>query len=870
MEFWEFLIQKEGDRSWLPLESPSVEVLEGRYRVVARSSRSNTPTEIRVTHYATDETPPVRRVRKRSGQTNPDGLIVILPFTRLQSGLWELRCTGDLMAEMLGENWQYTVQLDVLPLSASDDSEPDDLDPIQPDWQMTTAMGVATIAEVDQPLAQLDQPADEAQSVEQSAEQPVEQPAPALFEPAAAEATSEETTPEPVYTESEFAEPAVEIAPEPVSLEPVVPESVMPEATVSAAASPVETTEPIEPEAELHSEVESTGATEIPVAETPTPQLAQVLQQVEQNSQQLVDSIFENLRDFTGAVEAPPSAASSKAASLEVASPINPPLRVILERETFVIQRGQPLDLVGRVELATEASDQTAEQIVVSELRVQLHDPQTSELLMDEVHPVNNRTLPFQFSGTISLPEHYQTYLVLGKLIFQGGTTAGAQQLLAIRSFNVTTDLHELIESVANDFPDLETLASEALPETAEPLLQSELTRLSSYQRSSQQPLPPQLRPAQPSGRTHATLDLPSFQEPEPTLVGLSAEQGATGEGAAVQLGLEETELQDGDLDPAEISTSAADLLPALRHNPDRPDPDRPESDRPEIDTAQAPETSIDTPTEAADRVAPEPLFDWNELDQRLPLWGRQPQVANLSNDPEDISFRALNWQNRFLERLQALATNPEASVRLGLIEAESGAGEALAGASNGVSATETLVAKPQIETSPEIPQRRRFSGLDAELTAHEIVVDDEVIPRADEAEPDADDQPIGPVLPADEPIPTPRLQLPTGEMVAGEPIPVTVKLPSLLARVYVKLWLRDRQTRELLGTPRWIIDFVPDGFGNQMARTEVIVPPGCLKAQFEAIAVEIATQRESDKVTLTRPIVPPDLSPLSLDRLEI
>ena len=128
MEFWEFLIQKEGDRSWLPLESPSAEILTGRYRIVARSSRSQTATEIRVTHYDAQETPPVRRVRKRSSQTNPDGLIVILPFTQMQPGLWELSCTSDLMAEMMGESWHYAMRLEVLADAA------DIADEWDPDW----------------------------------------------------------------------------------------------------------------------------------------------------------------------------------------------------------------------------------------------------------------------------------------------------------------------------------------------------------------------------------------------------------------------------------------------------------------------------------------------------------------------------------------------------------------------------------------------------------------------------------------------------------------------------------------------------------------------------------------------------------------
>ncbi|MGJ3249952.1 MAG: hypothetical protein ACFE0J_02300 [Elainellaceae cyanobacterium] len=114
MEFWEFLIQKEGDRSWLPLEAPESEILEGRYRVIARSSRTNVPVEIQVSHLDIESSSPKRRVHTRSSLTNPDGLMVVIPFTLLKPGLLELRCTSDLMSEMMGDSWQYSVKLQVL------------------------------------------------------------------------------------------------------------------------------------------------------------------------------------------------------------------------------------------------------------------------------------------------------------------------------------------------------------------------------------------------------------------------------------------------------------------------------------------------------------------------------------------------------------------------------------------------------------------------------------------------------------------------------------------------------------------------------------------------------------------------------------
>ncbi|MBW4465857.1 MAG: hypothetical protein KME07_10525 [Pegethrix bostrychoides GSE-TBD4-15B] len=757
MEFWEFLIQKEGDRSWLPLESPSAEILAGRYRIVARSSRPSTAAEICVTHYDAQETPPVRRVRKRSSHTNPDGLIVIMPFTQLQPGLWELSATSDLMAEMLGESWQYAMRLEVLSEAPdiADDWEPDRSDDFAAEMAAEMAAG-----RTDPVNALIEQ------STEQLTEQPTEQPAPA---------------PEPAL------------------------------ASQAAAAGEL---------VELSAE---------PVAE-PAMAIAQTVTQTEDDFE-LAE--FDELADEPGPLDQPQVAANL------------PALQVILEREVFVIQRGESLSLTGRVEFPAEYPSDW--QPAISELRVRLYDPQTSQMLMDEVYPIDNRIPPFPFSGTVSLPEHYQTYLVLGELMLQGMTPSGQPQILAQRSFNVTTDLHELIESVANDFPDPTLLPSEAQMPAPEPIPPAELNRIAaSFQRSPQQPLPPQLRPhSQPQNptRTHASLDLPSFTSVQ------AVAPVAPKEPVSADLANPAARPAPASepIEPTEISTSAADLLlePATAPQPE-----------PQLASQSEfqPESQPEFQPESQPQLQPAELFsDWSELENRLPLW-RQPltRPAPASSKPEDASFRALNIQGRFWSRLQVLAANPELSAEL---------------------ADEEFSAL----TAPEARQR----GRDANLTLHEVVVDDETSAQASgeqatvpnppsaEAEPPVDFLSEF-VLPDNEPIPTPRLQIPQGDLVAGQPISLTVKLPNLKARVYVKLWLRDRQTRSMLGAARWLIDFLPDGFGNQMARTEVIVPPGYLKVQFEAIAVEIATQRESDKVTTTRPIMPPDLSPLSLDRLEL
>ena len=157
MKYWEFLIQKEGDQTWLPLETQQVEILEGRYRVVAHTDRANTPVNIQVSQLITDEMPPRKRVRKRTSSTNESGLVVVMPFVHLQPGQWKLHCSSvDAMGEMLGDGWQYDVQLQVFAQSEEDWSNEW---PVPEDGQAASSLvaegdGDAPLVNADLPLLQ--------------------------------------------------------------------------------------------------------------------------------------------------------------------------------------------------------------------------------------------------------------------------------------------------------------------------------------------------------------------------------------------------------------------------------------------------------------------------------------------------------------------------------------------------------------------------------------------------------------------------------------------------------------------------------------------------------------------------------------------
>ncbi|NEP53594.1 MAG: hypothetical protein F6K65_34250, partial [Moorea sp. SIO3C2] len=114
-KYWEFLLQKDGERSWKPIKSSEIEIESGRYRIVARSNLPNTDVEICVSYHSTEQVPPRRKSQKRWRRTNSEGLMVVIPFTTINPGLWKLRCSNDIMDDFMGESWRKSLALQVIP-----------------------------------------------------------------------------------------------------------------------------------------------------------------------------------------------------------------------------------------------------------------------------------------------------------------------------------------------------------------------------------------------------------------------------------------------------------------------------------------------------------------------------------------------------------------------------------------------------------------------------------------------------------------------------------------------------------------------------------------------------------------------------------
>ncbi|MEG4507856.1 hypothetical protein QUA81_29905 [Microcoleus sp. F6_B4] len=685
MKKLEFLLQKEGDRAWLPLETSDVEILEGKYRVVARIQHPNTDIEIRVTHTSFDPGAQ-RKVQSRSARTNPEGLVVIIPYTRLKPGLWELSCLPDPKSTPL-KPWQYGVQLEVLPAES----------------------------ETSEPLPPIDQ-----------------------IEPAASTAAPQ--IPAPVDRAA-----------------PQIP-------------APVDRAAPQIPAAD--SAPQQTKIYQFPIPQTPQPKPGVKLE-------------------------------------------------LVLDRETFVTQLGRPLIVSGKIDIPQQPqqSRKTATLIPESEalelkqligsaqLQIYLRDPQTSKILAEIQQPMPEQVPPCIFACVTYIPTECKSRLILGEAILSSGGVT-----LATKLFTITARLEHLLEEIKDNFIEEKHQAEPSPTASKQPgsaknlsflkLVQKSLDPPSPAEAPSKEALPPLLASRQTS--TAGGLELPAFGNKLP-------------------------------------DSSRSQLLSEISNSPG---------------TAAE---SIDPQTKPSDIPNPTQTAEIGAIDQKpenspdLETTAPETQPA-----PTKQAFQTLNVESRFWSRLSSLASNGESPDWLKATTL-SPTSKAAANSSDEIAvAEESSPTQQQPGTGETISDPKSTSPEAREF----VVFDDPPQPKQvaqKTATVAAEDTPPTPyVLPEDELVPMPVLELPRAEIIAGQAVKVQVQLPELMPRIYVKVWVYDRQTYLILDGPRWITEFKSNGLGSVRASIELEIPYGCMEVEFEAIAVEMQTQRESHKISIHRQVLPP------------
>jgi hypothetical protein len=141
---WEFLLQKEGDRSWLNLKDQKIQLPEGRYRLVVNSTIPHTDVDVRITHDSIDEQPPKRRTQTRSRRTNGQGLMLVIPFSHFKSGLWEINCNINHNNETKILN--QSLQLRVISIEKINTNQPHTLLDINQNYQYLKIENTAKLA----------------------------------------------------------------------------------------------------------------------------------------------------------------------------------------------------------------------------------------------------------------------------------------------------------------------------------------------------------------------------------------------------------------------------------------------------------------------------------------------------------------------------------------------------------------------------------------------------------------------------------------------------------------------------------------------------------------------------------------------------
>lgn len=808
MENWEFLLQRKGDKSWLPLESPTVEILEGQYRLAARSALANALVAIAIAYRPLADVRHQPLQQKIAKRISHDGLLIVMPYTNFVPGLWQIDCIAtETDPESDEENtnlipaWKKTVKFDVIQISAEAGS----------DWQ---------------------------------------------------------------YNEIE---------------------------------------EDLETPAELANEANINALGIIQTEPTPLSYSSPILDIAEQRSTELVESMFEEfalfddedeeVEEFDGDSQDLETASLSDRPSLleqvesytpnpvaETEAPLQPRILLRLKQPQYILSEDNSFDLVGEV-------------YTQGEIEVSLKDPQTLDVVVNQrfaIAKISDRNpatgaIPFTYAIIVPPPSEIQVLI-------------GEVQIHPQQDFQQDSDLYVTQQAIAVSYP-----ASRVLPELikeAQKYSPQETTSSSqTTEASGDQPSYQQFPQSFPQVST-STENQPRSLPPKPK--------------SANSLSLppipsNRVKANQGEAFKSQIPANSLSLppLPSLQnrasnqtYNPPAPEitDDAPQSfPQVEVEIPQEIEsefnlTNIDDladhdrqipPNYEEDEEEPELLYSFEE---ELP----QNYEELLGNQPNPNLQPSRNRNNHFLNKLQTLSADAIASQKANqrteelLLDTFAPSDPLLADDLSSASTSAFIDLDNPDQTPRTIAEATSLAELDHELDVeldrlltsepdlilNEYVWEDPIDPNtfpistvsssnsaastlSETAQTIRNIQESSPQALSDqEPIPIPEILIPAGELISGTPMLVTVRLPALVPKFFVKFWIKDLQTRMIVDGPRWLLDFsrVPNSEFIE-TRTNISIPLSSIDVAFEAIAIEAQTQRESHKTRVIRAVTPPNLA---------
>ena len=816
MENWQFLIQKQGDHNWRILESPNLTILADNYRVLARSYLNNMDVDVRVTYISTQEVPPKQRILKRSHRTNSEGLMAVIPFTYFKPGIWELRCSGDIMSEMLGKSWQHTLLIQVSPPEPSPQSltqlaEESDL-ASNADTQVSIVMNHGTpvwfkgetTEQILQNLLDLALPQDEPLLDEETIEN-----APTLPPPLPLNLTLDQDTYVARWGDNFIIHGDVE----------------------------VNEIENLEDE-----RFAMNGVSQLRLEITlRSPSESRILNHIDQPlTDQVLPFSFSTLIDI-------PLDCESKLLLAEInlyGALADVGEVILLANHTFTITA----DITDLLALQTSRSDYRDYSLPETnppvkpkpsvKIRLELFNvAKTPKLAQFHIlKPSPNQPLPPQIKPLISwqvlspqLPNlpHNST-----REINTDSETDSLTKTLAIHPI----DLKKLVIKPVNTiFPYLKRLKVKPVPgKTAN--YQLNVEKLATLQKSPQLPTVVTLPAKIPE------LPVDNLPQSDQSMIDDTSYAELIAEIVAGVTKSEELDLVDSQENSVIIQSEELDLVDSQENSVI--------IQSEELDLVDSQENSVIIQSEELD------LVDTQENSSLLQQWidsqgyllteavFQESSDNDLGEETQTVDVEVL------LSREKEIQEDPIADN----IPLE-------------INKPETVNILNPIPTQPG-------------WLSQEIVIDDLVMERdadswSDEAIADHHYSPLpenetaadfsGVMM---ESLPTPQLYLSEGELVAGTSVMVRVKLPEVSSSVVVKLWVEDYQTRSLLDRPHILPDLRSNACGEWETAIYLKIPFGCLEIRLSAIALHQTTQQESDKFTIIKTVIPPSLPTIEMDEM--
>jgi len=870
MEHWQFLIQKQGDRSWHALESPNTEIVEGRYRVLARSSLPNQDVEVRVTYFSPQEVPPKRRIQKRLRRTNSEGLMAVIPFTYLKPGIWELRCSGDLISDILGKSWQYGVHLQVNSQAADEveqeleientleiDSfhQPDSLS----DGNLTSNSGteltitnesyfLSTGFSLDQEGTVIDEPVNPVWVKGETAEQILQN----LIDLALP--TSELLLEDAKVEDSPTSEPSL-----PLLLTLDRETYITRWGHLLTIHGNVELQKNLE-QADKTVSTENLRALELRI-ELRSPLSSGILTQLRQSlGEKSLPITIRSVIDIPADCESKLILADIKLYGVMgyavAEAKANPEAVTLLASHSFTIT-ADVADLLA-VKNAVKASPvdeqngtilgiSTAEAPISLDLELfNLVKTSSPRKLQPTIPSINtplpgqidsqslNKSADFRFPQLPKLPDNptdgiapadLVTELTLElPLLEQNDTTVPQapapinldQLLIKARRSRILGSTLPYLKRLPSEPSSSEVKTSQIADELIESVVQ-ELPQVDNLITEPETNLEDVLSDIEVHDEVVAELESQPMAEVIETL---ETNTSAT-ELAAEPI----TELIDENVSAISISPSLPYSSPLIRKWMER-------------QGYSLPEFVTNTSDFPQEQPAPE-----------------EPAIIPLS--PATLEFD---------DSLSSLLDVQAEAVETDLITPEETEKQMSVGIED-ISPESSVL---QLELPSTEPTYTASSWL-----AQEFVVDDSdnepELETNNNQLPKTEQQAIANTIDAPqeilEPLPIPQLYVPDGELIAGTLVRIRVELPQVSPQVVVKLWVEDCQTR-LLDGPHLLKELLQNSSGNLEAMTQLNIPFGCMEIRIEAIALNTATQQESHKVTIVKTVIPPDLPNVSLNDL--